>query len=45
MSSWYRRYVYPRTVPYLLPLAQIALTASVYTTVVTCLDRYIAICR
>ena len=37
--------MYPYTVPALLPLAQIAMTASVYTTVITCLDRYIAICR
>ena len=29
----------------MLPIAQISLTASVYTTIATCLDRYIAICR
>ena len=45
LSETYRTYVYPYTVPALLPLAQIAMTASVYTTVITCLDRYIAICR
>ena len=45
LSDTYRTYVYPYTVPALLPLAQIAMTASVYTTVITCLDRYIAICR
>ena len=45
ISEYYRDYVYPWTVPILLPVAQISLTASVYTTVVTCFDRYVAICR
>ena len=45
MSDYYAEEIYPWTVPILLPVAQISLTASVYTTVVTCFDRYIAICR
>ena len=45
VSEYYRDYIYPWTVPILLPVAQISLTASVYTTVVMCFDRYIAICR
>ena len=45
ISDYYRDFIYPWTVPVLLPLAQISLTASVYTTVITCFDRYIAICR
>ena len=45
MSEYYQDHIFPYTVPVLLPLAQIAMTASVYTTVVTCSDRYIAICR
>ena len=45
ISEYYRDYVYPWTVPILLPVAQISMTASVYTTLVTCFDRYVAICR
>ena len=45
MNDYYAEEIYPWTVPILLPVAQISLTASVYTTVVTCFDRYIAICR
>ena len=45
ISDYYRDHIYPWTVPIFLPIAQISLTASVYTTVVTCFDRYIAICR
>ena len=45
MSDYYKDYVYAWTVPVLLPLAQISLTASVYTTVVICFVRYNAICR
>ncbi len=44
-SEYYRFVIYPYLVPALLPVAQISMTASVYTTLVTCLDRYIAICR
>ena len=45
VSQYYHDHIYPWTVPIFLPIAQISLTASVYTTVVTCFDRYIAICR
>ena len=39
MSEGYQRYVHPYMVPIMLPIAQIAMTASVYMTVVTCFDR------
>ncbi|CAB4056405.1 unnamed protein product [Lepeophtheirus salmonis] len=44
-SDTYAKLLYPHIVPFFLPAAQIAMTASVYTTVITCFDRYIAICR
>ncbi len=34
-----------KTLTPIIPSFQISMTASVYTTVVTCFDRYIAICR
>ena len=45
LSDSYRLHVYPYIVPFMLPIAQISLTASVYTTIATCIDRYVAICR
>ena len=40
LSDAYYEHVYPYMVPIMLPIAQIAMTASVYMTVVTCFDRY-----
>ena len=40
LNDAYYEHVYPYMVPIMLPIAQIAMTASVYMTVVTCFDRY-----
>ena len=40
LNEAYYEHVYPYMVPIMLPIAQIAMTASVYMTVVTCFDRY-----
>ena len=40
LSKDYEQHIYPYMVPVVLPIAQIAMTASVYMTVVLCFDRY-----
>ena len=44
-SDYYYQHIFPHIVPVMRPVASIALTASVYSTVFICFDRYIAICR
>ena len=44
LSKDYEQHIYPYMVPVVLPIAQIAMTASVYMTVVLCFDRYSLMC-
>ena len=42
---WFGEVAYPRLIPILLPLVQIAMMTSVYCTVVMSFERYIRICH
>lgn len=45
LSNSYNMKVHPYIVPWVLPLAQIANTASIYSTVVVAMERYVSVCR
>lgn len=42
---WFDRHVFPRVLPWTLPLVQIAMMTSVYCTVCMSFERYIRICH
>ena len=42
---WFLDIVYPRALPVLLPLVQIAMMTSVYCTIVMSFERYVRICH
>jgi hypothetical protein len=44
ISETYKQDVYPMIAPYLLPIAQTSVMASVYLAVVMAFERYIRIC-
>lgn len=41
----YKTHLYPRLLPWLLPVVQTAMMSSIYCTVVMSFERYIRICR
>ena len=43
--QWFGEVAYPRMIPILLPLVQIAMMTSVYCTIVMSFERYIRICH
>ncbi|CAB4065556.1 unnamed protein product [Lepeophtheirus salmonis] len=45
LSEYYDNFVRPWLLPFLLPLLQIALTGSVWTTTAVSLERYLTVCQ
>jgi len=45
MSETYNKEVAPYIVPYILPMAQIALTGSIYSTLAVAIERYVSVCH
>jgi hypothetical protein len=43
--QWFYDVAYPRSLPILLPVVQIAMMTSVYCTIVMSFERYIRICH
>ena len=45
ISHNYSIYIFPHLIPFILPMAQISLTNSVYTTVAVAAERFMSICQ
>ena len=45
ISSYYDQFILPPIAPILLPLTQMALVGSVYSTIAVGMERYLAICH
>merc|ERR1712241_984656 len=45
LSSTYNEDVAPYIGPYVLPMAQIALTGSIYSTLAVAIERYVSVCH
>lgn len=45
LSNEYKDGVAPYIIPYILPMAQIALTGSIYSTLAVAIERYVSVCH